>query len=173
MAAILISAIAILVSVVSFLLSYQASQRAERRARMPVLCLFPGDVGWQIRNVGNGPAINIIIAQGRGSKQGNRLINLGKGVASSETWLNPIHLRPMSAGDIQSVPWKYQTSGIGISYTDSLSFAYTMKMSEVGSRVMEHVQIPEWPHADWIQLNGIEKITPGASWAQRPERQAE
>jgi hypothetical protein len=172
MLAIIISAVAVLVSVVSFLFSYRASQRAERRARMPVLCLFPGEAGWQVRNVGNGPALNIIIAQGRGSKQNKDLINLGEGVVSSEVWLNPVHLRPMSAGDIQSVPWKYQTSGIGISYRDSLSFPYTMKTSKIGSSVMEGVQIPEWPHTDWVQLNEIHRMTPGAVWAQRPERQA-
>lgn len=139
---------------------------------MPVLCLFPGQSGWQIENIGNGAALNIVIAQGRDRGQQNGYISLEQDVASSETWSNPIHLRPMTAGGVQPVPWNYRTTGIGISYTDNLGFSYTARMSEIGSRVMERRQIPQWSPTEWAQLGDLKGKAPGAIWAQVPGRPA-
>ncbi len=51
-----VSIAAILLSGVTFGLSYRASRAAERRARIPVLVfVYDGAQGWLLRNVGNGP----------------------------------------------------------------------------------------------------------------------
>ena len=50
----------------TFVVNYRASAAAERRGRMPVLVFRQRTAsGVVVDNVGNGPAMNIIFAQGR------------------------------------------------------------------------------------------------------------
>jgi hypothetical protein len=77
-----VSIVAILLSGVTFGLSYRASRAAEQRARIPVLVfVYDGAQGWLLRNVGNGPALNIEVAQKvvRGERAGS--------------WINPCEFR--------------------------------------------------------------------------------
>jgi hypothetical protein len=61
-----LSSTALLVSVVTFALNYLHSRKSAVRARKPVLVFeYDGDVGWVLRNVGAGPALNIVVAQKR------------------------------------------------------------------------------------------------------------
>jgi hypothetical protein len=63
MSATILSVIAIALSAVTFVLAYRAGQAADRRSRIPVLVfVYDEDRGWLLRNVGNGPALNITSA---------------------------------------------------------------------------------------------------------------
>ena len=175
-----IASVAIVVSLGTFALTYRASRQQERRSRMPILALFPedGGVGWRLENIGNGAALNILIAQGHGPDDdgwidlhANRARN---GVAPGETWCNPIHLRPMSAGGSQIVRWQFETSGVGVSYTDALEHPYTVRTSERGSCLTERRCVPKWPLEDVLQLSDLEAMSPSertakesAPWACR------
>lgn len=183
-AATVLSGIAIVVALSTFALTFRASRQAERRNRMPVLVLFPqaGGLGWRLDNVGEGPALNIVIAQGRGSDANGGVIELPgerarrhDGVAPGETWCNPIHLRPMTAGGHQTVGWPFDPSGVGISYTDALSYTYTVRTSRMGSCLTEQRCIPEWPPEELVQLSAVEALTPDelyarakTGWGRRP-----
>jgi hypothetical protein len=185
----IIAGIAIAVSISTFALTYRASRQAERRGRMPVLVVLPqaDGVGWCLENIGSGAALNIVIAQGHGSQASGGLIELPgetarrhDGVAPGETWCNPIHLRPMSAGSSQTIRWPFGTSGVGISYTDALSYPYTVRTSQEGSRLTERQCIPKWPRQEVVQLSAIEALAPeelvakaGAPWGLRPNRAPE
>jgi hypothetical protein len=55
---------ALALSLVSFVSTYQAGHEEDRRSRMPVLVFIYGARGgWTLRNVGNGPALNVLVAQ--------------------------------------------------------------------------------------------------------------
>jgi hypothetical protein len=183
-----IASVAILVSLGTFVWTHRASKDADRRGRMPVLVLFPVDgAGWRLENIGTGAALNIVIAQGRGAEATGGLIELRgevarrhDGVAPGETWCNPIHLRPMSAGSGQTVPWRFSSSGVGISYTDALGYPYTVRTSKRGTRLTEKLCLPDWPHGEWEQLSAIEALSPNGlrakeqvPWGVRPERTSE
>ncbi len=165
--AVFIAGIATVISVISLLYSRQT----ERRGRMPVLVLFPEESGfWLVENIGKGPALNIVIAQGRGSEGNMRPIDLHAEDATGEVWCNPIHLRPLSAGAKQLVPWRFGTSGVGIVYTDALDHVYTTKTSSDGTVVTERRSIPVWGPDSWQQLSWVERAPPGSTWGRVPEK---
>lgn len=188
-AATVIAGIAIVVSLSTFALTYRASRQAERRGRMPILVVLPevNGLGWRLENIGQGAALNIVIAQGSGSQANGGLIELPgekarrhNGVAPGETWCNPIHLRPMSSGGCQTIRWPFRTTGVGITYTDALSYPYTVRMSRRGSRLTERRCIPEWPHEEVVQLSAVEALAPDqvsakaeVPWGLLPRRVSE
>lgn len=174
-----LSGIAIVVALSTFALTYRASRQAERRERMPVLVLLPeaDGAGWRLENIGKGAALNIVIAQGSGPETNGGLIDLRGdrarrhgGMAPGESWCNPIHLRPMSAESSQAVGWPFRTSGVGITYTDALSYPYTVRTSEAGSRLTEQRCVPEWRREEVVQLATLEGLAPNqlAAKAEKP-----
>lgn len=58
-----ISIVALLASIVTFSFSYNLSKQTAITSVRPVLVFeFSGDRGWSLRNVGNGPALNVVVA---------------------------------------------------------------------------------------------------------------
>jgi hypothetical protein len=166
MAAAIISGVSVLVAISAFVVA----RGAERRSRMPVLVLLPDPSGWCVKNIGNGPAVNVVIAQGRGSGGGSvieldpRRIGRG-GIAPGECWCNPIHLRPLDARGEETMPWPFENSGVGISYTDVLGSVYDVRMSAAGTRVFEirrwivlqrAARVPSWGTEEWMEMNELE-----------------
>src|SRR2546422_5115984 len=146
MTANLLSAAAIVISLVSFVINFRSSSAADRRGRMPVLTmkrLPPGEEGIShvlLINVGNGPALNIIFGlaeeiEGAGSKQLRR--NVG------ERWFSPLHLFPIPPGGELSVPHPETSNVLGVTYTDALGSSYTMKTSQYGTLVLEGRHLPK------------------------------
>lgn len=54
-----IAAAALILSLVTFWLAQRSARATDRRARIPVLVFVYDDGRWLLRNVGNGPALNI------------------------------------------------------------------------------------------------------------------
>ncbi|HZC99842.1 MAG TPA: hypothetical protein VFA46_06520 [Actinomycetes bacterium] len=103
---------ALVISLITFVLSYRATTAAERRSRLPVLVfVYDGNRGWLLRNVGNGPALNIIVAQKhtRGSQAGD--------------WYNPVRVPPIAREAEFPLSWLDPASdfGLGAVYQDFLS----------------------------------------------------
>jgi hypothetical protein len=59
-----VAALALLTSVAIYRLTRGAEDKRERRARMPVLVVFIDGDQIVLRNVGQGPALNVFFAQG-------------------------------------------------------------------------------------------------------------
>ena len=60
----LLSVTALLVSVVTFGLSFWFSWRSAVTAQRPVLVfVYQQGTGWILRNIGGGPALNVLVAQ--------------------------------------------------------------------------------------------------------------
>ena len=58
-----VSVAALVVSVTSFGLTYRLSTQTATTSVQPVLVFeYSGDIGWSVRNVGNGPALNVLLA---------------------------------------------------------------------------------------------------------------
>jgi hypothetical protein len=163
----IISVGAILISVATFWLTKRSSDTAERRTRMPIVVIFPDtdSWAWRLENIGKGAALNLVIAQG--CRDGGMPITLNDddvgvdGRAPGEHWCNPIHLRPMSAGGVQIVPWPFEDTGVGIGFTDALGREYTVRTCTSGSSLFERRGMPAWPEKDW---RGIGEVTRWAGY---------
>jgi hypothetical protein len=173
------------VAVVIALGSYWVARQTDRRSRMPVLCIFGIKGGWRLENIGNGPALNIVIAQGRGPVEKDGVIwragvsapwwsepRAGlalrrDGIGPGESWSNPIHLPPLRAGVDLTILWPFSSCGVGISYTDALGRSYTLRMSRTGSRLTERRSMPKWQPTETVGLADIGKMVDGI-WGERP-----
>src|ERR1700733_5358698 len=82
-----LSATALIVSVFTFALNYRHNLRAAVLSRKPVLVFtYDGRRGWILKNVGSGPALNVIVAQ-----------------CKNNQWFNPVRIPPL-AKDAEFVP---------------------------------------------------------------------
>jgi hypothetical protein len=138
----LIAISALAVSFASFVVNYRRSAAAERhsaaaerRGRMPVL-VFTRTPSYDVAvdNVGRGPAMNIIYAQGRS-------ISLSEGI--HEAWFNPIHLAPIPPDGTVELGWE-TGDDFGLTYTDALGNVYTTKGSQYGTKFLEGRHLPDW-----------------------------
>lgn len=100
-----IAVLALVFSITSFVLSYQLSKRSAVTNVKPVLVFeYDGNVGWILRNIGNGPALNVLVAQ-----------KMVRG-----DWFNPVRIPPLAAGSSFIPSWlgHVNTTGLGTIYMD-------------------------------------------------------
>jgi hypothetical protein len=133
-----LSVIALVTSVVTFFISRRAADRAEQRGRMPVLAfVYDESRGWILRNVGRGPALNIIVAQKR----------------PGDGWFAPVRVPPLANDGEMLCPWlgHVNDTGLGATYTDLLGSDdgawYTMTCADDLVQVREGRQLPAWPES--------------------------
>jgi hypothetical protein len=128
---------ALVVSLVSVVISYFASHRTERRSRMPVLVfIYSGQMGWTLRNVGNGPALNIIVAK---KKVGG-------------DWFDPKRVPPIGRDHELALAWIGHDNqhGLGASYSDFLkgkyrkSGRYTVTCGNDLNTIRRGTRLPTW-----------------------------
>lgn len=100
-----IAAIALTFSMVSFAFTYHLTEQVSVTDIKPVLIYeYSGETGWILRNVGKGPALNVLVAQ----KQ------------PQASWFNPVRVPPLAAGSSFVPTWlgHVNTTGLGATYTD-------------------------------------------------------
>jgi hypothetical protein len=130
-AATVISLISLAIAGTSFVVNYVITQRATVRARKPVL-LFVDDPDrqcWVLENVGNGPALNVLVAQ----RQGGR-------------WFNPVFAPPLGKDSAFPLTWlgRVNVTGLGAAYTDFEDRSYTSTLGGERSRTYEGSLLPDW-----------------------------
>ena len=129
--AVVIASLALAVSIISFVLNYRHNRRASILARKPVLVFeYDGSVGWIVRNVGHGPAMNIVVAQKE----------------PGADWFNPVRI-PALSKDGKFVPvWlgHVNTTGLGATYTDVEGSPYTATCGNDLSRIDEGTEFGPW-----------------------------
>ena len=146
MLTIAISVAALLLSAVTFGLAYRASKAADRRSRIPVL-VFVYDIsqGWLLRNVGNGPALNIEVAQ--------KVVS-GKHAGS---WFSPVRIPPLGRDKETVLSWLNHDNihGLGAVYEDFLSAdegkpgrTYTVTCGRDRNVVVPGRQLPTWSESE-------------------------
>lgn len=131
-ASLTLSIAALAFSAFSFWLNYRNNSRNATLGRKPVLVFeYDGGLGWILRNVGNGPAMNVIVAQ--------RL--------KTGEWLNPVRIPPLGKDGQMALEWldHVNTTGLGATYVDSEDVAYTSTCREDLSRVELGIRFGPWP----------------------------
>ena len=85
-----VSVAALIVSVVSFGLTYSLSARSAVTSVRPVLVIeYSQQDGWYVRNVGNGPALNVIVAM----------------KDKTSDWKMPVRIPPLQKDGRFSLDW--------------------------------------------------------------------
>jgi hypothetical protein len=113
---------------------------------------------WALHNVGNGPALNVLVAQRRDGQ-----------------WFNPVLTPPLSKDSARPLPWlgRVNTTGLGASYSDFEDRGYTSTLGGERSRTYEGNRLPNWrldePGRDvraYWEVETGEALA--ARWAERP-----
>ncbi|MFD9030833.1 hypothetical protein ACFVZW_06710 [Streptomyces sp. NPDC059567] len=154
MLALIVSILAVLVSLGSLAVSYASS----RRSHMPVLQFMwesgQGGIGepkWWLVNVGTGPATNIVVAQAERT-------SLTRGL-NGEQWFNPVLIPSIPVGGKLALTWLGGTMGLecglGASYTDAEKYFYTTKCGDDVSMFFVGLHLPRWP---LLKLNGSKAV---------------
>jgi hypothetical protein len=164
-----IAIVAVLVSLISFAVNLRASGAAERHGRMPVLILQSvldqggsrGLVG--VRNIGSGPALNIVIATATGAlatADAQRIRVFPRWQARRRhrgDWTGHRHLHPIAVGAERWYRWDH-AAAIGLCFTDALGKPYTLLTNEFGTKIVDGVVME---HPPLSRLSYPEQVTTG------------
>ena len=124
------------------------TESADRHARMPVLSTYVDDRHHGvlfIRNVGNSPAVNIMLADGKPVLTEPDVREISDAMlGEADNWANYRHLRPIPPGTERRFMWTYKNA-LGLAYTDALGAPYTLVTSRHGTRIIEGALMPAKP----------------------------
>lgn len=131
----IIAGVAICVSIISFLITIWTWHRSRVISLRPILVFeYDGTKGWIIRNLGNGPALDITVAM----KPQN-----GK-------WVSPVRIPPLSRGGQFLMEWLNHTNihALGAIYRDIEERFYTSTCANDLSKVAIGRHLPVWPEEE-------------------------
>jgi hypothetical protein len=123
-AALVVSFLALLVTIINF-------RKSMISGRRPVLVFeYTGGGGWHIRNIGTGPAMNVVVAQKR--------TDLG--------WFNPVRVPPLAKDGTFVLHWCLHTNdtGLGATYEDTEGVTYTSICGNDLSTTRSGKRLPTW-----------------------------
>ncbi len=126
-----IAILALVFSVVSFVISYRLSVVSERSGLRPVVVfVYKEGAGWFLRNIGKGPALNILIAK------------------RSETgeWYAPVRVPPLPEEESFDLAWWGPADALeaGATYQDFRGHTYSSTCRHDLSKVYEERLLPDW-----------------------------
>ena len=106
-----VSISAIIIAAISLFTSIFFSRRSEIRARRPVLIFEYSEDGWHVENVGNGPAIDILLAF-RGD---------------NTPWKCPLRIPPLARESKYKIKelGRLNVRHLGANYSDSAGYLYS------------------------------------------------
>jgi hypothetical protein len=120
----LLALVAVVVSLATAAAGIAQAARISYREKAPIIVTYWDGArdGWVIRNVGEGPALNVVVAQRRTDTAG--------------VWYNPVVVPPIPPGGDFTIEWLpadiFDPYGLGVRYSDardkghsSQHFAYT------------------------------------------------
>ena len=126
-----LSVAALIISGISLAVSYWHNRRSAIVGIEPVLVfVYDRGTGWTLQNVGNGPALNVTVAQ--------------KEVGGE--WFNPVRVPPISKDGAFVCRWlgHVNTTGMGVPYTDFEGRPYSSIAGNDLSRVFKERKLPVW-----------------------------
>jgi hypothetical protein len=133
--ALFISIVSVTIALASFVVNLWLNQRAAVRARKPVLIFVddPKQGCWTLHNVGNGPALNVLVAQ-----------------RNAGTWFNPVIVPPFGKDASFPLTWlgRINSDGLGVTYSDFEDRRYTSTLGGERSRTYEQDRLPRWEDAE-------------------------
>ena len=156
LASLAVSLFAVIVAVISFEVNRRSARDAERHGRMPVLVARGVGPAIGIRNIGNGPALNVVVAHATGEVATRDALAVELDRHQDDgTWFGHMHLQPVSTGAEQWYAWSWgSTRAIGVTYTDALGHPYTVVSSRFGTKVVDSFEMshPSLAELDYPEL---------------------
>jgi hypothetical protein len=153
-AAIIISAISVSIALFSFVLNLRLNQRAAIRARKPVLVFVdePSEGCWVIRNVGNGPALNVLVAQ-----------------RADGRWFNPVFIPPFGKDGQFPLKWlgRVNVTGLGATYSDFEDRRYTSTLGGERSHTYDGARLPSWDDGEIRRYWELSDQLVAQRWGER------
>jgi len=132
-----VSAAALVVSIGSCTLSYNLSRQSAVTSVLPVLVFqYDRNSGWSLRNVGSGPALNVLVAM----KKDDRA-----------DWTQPMRIPPLSKdGQFSLQKWPFYGSArmLGATYFDVQQRRYSTTCVNDVSSINEGNVLKVWPDAE-------------------------
>lgn len=129
-----VSSVALVVSIASFGLSYRLSRDAAITSVRPVLVFqFDVNTGWSVRNVGNGPALDVLVAMRTGD---------------NADWTQPLRIPPLSNdGEFGLQRWAVYADArtLGATYRDIQQRTYSTTCTDDVSVVQVGNALRTWP----------------------------
>jgi hypothetical protein len=129
-----VSVAALVFSLVSFGFTYSLSSRTAVTSVHPVLVFeYAQPDGWSVRNIGNGPALNVLIA----SK------------SEMSDWQQPVRIPPLQKDGRIALHWlgHLNVRTLGASYSDIANRQYSSTCTDDLSRAFEGNTLPSWPES--------------------------
>lgn len=130
-----VSVAALIVSIISFSLTYSFSTKSAITSVRPVLIFeYSQQDGWSVRNVGNGPALNILIAM----------------KDDTSDWKMPVRIPPMQKDGRFSLHWvgHLNIRTLGASYTDIAERTYSSTCVDDLSNTYDGNKLEQWVESD-------------------------
>jgi hypothetical protein len=126
----ILSVLAVVISVISFDFSFWQRRQADITGVQPALVfVFDNKVGWRLENIGNGPALNVIVAKKRPYGE----------------WFEPVRVPPLAKDADLQLHWIpiNDENGLGATYNDIRNRAYTTTTGADYSRIIDGHELPE------------------------------
>ena len=134
-----LSAAAFALSVVAVTSSFYFSRVGLRTTVLPTLVfVYDEDQGWSLRNVGNGPALNVIV-----SHQSHE----------APQWIEPTRLYPLGDGEELQISWVgHNPDKLAVSYSDAHNREYTSVTDEDLTKILAGRALPVWKESEILRL---------------------
>ena len=123
-----IPGVAVIISIISLIVSIRYSKRNLETSISPTLVFVRYDDDWKIENIGNGPALNVIIFAG-----------------SRENWLDAKQYYPVPAGVRMDIPkMSIPRARLGASYEDTHGNKYSSICEHYHTNIFRNDHPEEW-----------------------------
>jgi hypothetical protein len=158
----MIALLAFIFSLLTFWLTYNHGLRATILSYRPVLVFEYDDKdGWILRNIGNGPAMNVIVAQGLRESEEIRQLRAPRTQSEYEKWFNPIRIPPLAKDGHFKLSYlnKVNTTALGASYEDTDRKKYVSKCSNDLNEFSDEMELK------FIGVVGKHWANPGCMYA--------
>jgi hypothetical protein len=126
-----VSVAALVVSVISFGLTHRLSAQTATMSVRPVLVFeYSEGMGWSIRNVGNGPALNVVVAER----------------TQTPPWLKPVRIPPLPKDGTLQLGWigHRNVRTLGATYVDISNRSYSSTCTDDLSLTEEGNVLGSW-----------------------------
>lgn len=128
-AEIIILILSTVISLIAVALSYYTFQRTLRASARPVLIFsLRSETLWQLQNVGNGPAINILVGEMNNKRE----------------WVNITNCYPLAAGATVPLLWLKHGVQLATVYTDIYGESLTTHCASNWNKVTNENEFPHW-----------------------------
>lgn len=132
----IVSTVSAITSICAIAFAVYTFRRNTRAASRPILVFrLEGGYLWQVRNVGNGPAVTV---------------QIGDKWLISDDWSTVVTGHALPSGESAKLPWIHEGTDIAAVYTDVFGQFHTTRCINGRNEIMKGNQFPKW-EAKWTE----------------------